>query len=92
MEALFAVLMFIVLAWIVLKIFAVLFHVSIFMIALPFKILGVILALLLVPFIAVPLGLFAGLAGLLLIPFAIAVPLLPLIIIGLGIWLLIKNA
>ncbi len=92
MEILISLLLFIVVAWIVLKLFAVFFHVGILMIAFPFKILGLVFVLLLIPLILVPLGLFAGLAGILLAPLALILPLLPVLIIAIGIWLLLKNA
>lgn len=91
MHVLLSLFLFIVLAWIVLKLFGVFFHAGVFMIALPFTILGLVIALVLTPLILVPLGLFAGLAGILLMPFAFVLPLLPVLIIAAGIWLLLKN-
>ncbi|NOX88987.1 MAG: hypothetical protein GXO77_08175 [Calditrichaeota bacterium] len=92
MGTLISILMFIVLAWIVLKIFGLVFHVGIFMLTLPFKILGIIIAVLLLPLILVPLGILAGLAGILMIPFALIGPLLPVALIGLGIWALLRRS
>ncbi|MCA9730748.1 MAG: hypothetical protein H6696_18540 [Deferribacteres bacterium] len=79
-------------AWIALKIIAVLLNVTIFAIALPFKILGLVFACLFFCIFALPLGLFAGLAGLLITPFIILLQFLPLLLIGFGIYLLVKNA
>ena len=78
--------------WIALKIVAVIFNVTIFAIALPFKILGIFLACLFFCLFAIPLGIFAGLAGLLIAPFIILIQFLPILLIIFGIYLLVKNA
>ncbi len=94
MEALIAIFVFMVLGWVILKIFAMFLHVGIFMITLPLKILGIVIALVLTPIILVPLGLLAGLAGifgLILAPLTMLVPFLPLALIGVGIWFLLKR-
>ncbi len=91
MEALLLVLIFFVLAVITLKVLAVLLHVGIFMLTLPFKLLGLLIAFILLPLIALPLGLLAGLAGIILLPLTILLPLLPIILIGLGLWALLRN-
>ncbi|RLD17044.1 hypothetical protein DRI50_00320 [candidate division KSB1 bacterium] len=74
-----------------LKILAVLFHASIFMIALPFKLLGVLVAALVLLLIALPLGLLSGLASIILIPLAFLGRLLPVLLIGSGFWALLRN-
>ncbi len=98
MEFFIGLMVFIVLAWVVLKLLALTFHVGIFMLTLPFKILGLVLAVVLTPLILIPLGLFAGLAGLfagfaglVMLPFALLGPALPLILLGVGIWILLKR-
>ncbi len=64
--------------YISLKILGAIFHVGIFLIALPFKILfailGVVIAILTIPFVIIPI--FIGL-------------LLPVALVGLGIWALV---
>ena len=86
-----AVLFIVLFAVIFLKIIAALLHVSIFMLTLPFKILAGVLSVIVVGVILIPLGLIAGIAGLILAPLALLLPLLPLLLIGGGIWFLLKN-
>lgn len=86
---LFVLFLFILIA---LKILAAILNITIFAIALPFKILGIFLACLFFCIFAIPLGIFAGLAGLLLAPFLILVQFLPVFLIIFGIYLLVKNA
>ncbi|KAA3612374.1 MAG: hypothetical protein DWQ05_20490 [Calditrichaeota bacterium] len=79
-------------AWIALKLIAVIFNVTIFAIALPFKILGLVLACLFFSLLVIPLGLFAGLAGLILAPLLILLQFVPVLLILFGIYLLVKNS
>lgn len=85
-------LLIVIVGWLVLKLFAGFFHVAIFALALPFKLLAIGIASLLVVFVAIPLGLVAALTGLIVAPFAIILPLAPFLLIGLGVYLLVRNA
>lgn len=89
---LFGILFIVLIAWLFLKLLAVFFNVTVFAIALPFKILALFLGLFLGVVLLIPLGLFAGLMGLLIAPFAILLPLLPIVLIALGVVLLIRNS
>ncbi len=91
MELLIGLMIFVVLAWIVLKLFAVVFHVGIFVLTLPFKLLGLLLALLLTPLILLPLGLLGGIVSLIALPLVVLAPIVPLLLIGLGLWIILKN-
>lgn len=85
--------LFIVLAvWLALKMMAFFLDVAIFAIALPFKILAVLLGLFLGVFLLIPLGVLTGVAALLIAPLALAAAALPLILIAVGIYLIIKNS
>ena len=86
-----AVLFFILLAVIFLKILAFVFHVGIFMLALPFKILAISLSAIIVALVLIPLGVIGGLAGLIILPLVIFIPLLPVLLIGVGLWLLLRH-
>ena len=74
-----------------LKLLGVIFHAGVWVIALPFKIIGAVLGLLVMVVILVPLGIFGALASIIMIPIAIIIPLAPFILVGLGIWLLVKK-
>jgi len=86
-----AVLFIILFAMVFLKILAALLHISVFMLTLPFKILAAVLSVFVVGFILIPVGLIAGIASLIIIPFALLIPLFPVLLIGGGIWLLLRN-
>ncbi len=86
-----AVLLIILLTMLFLKILAAVLHVGIFMLTLPFKILAGVLSIFVVGFILIPIGLAAGIASLIMAPFVLLIPLLPLLLIGGGIWLLLRN-
>ena len=74
-----------------LKLLGVIFHAGVWVIALPFKIIGAVLGLLVMVVILVPLGIFGALASIIMIPIALIIPLAPFIVVGLGIWLLVKK-
>ncbi len=63
-------------------------HLGIFMITLPFKIFAVLISILLVVLIMVPLGIVGGIAAIIAVPFAIIMPLLPILLILWGVYLL----
>ncbi|HHE54953.1 MAG TPA: hypothetical protein ENL21_04170 [Caldithrix abyssi] len=88
MDFIIGIMVFILLGLVVLKLLALFLHVGVAMLALPFKLLGLVLALILTPLILVPLGLFAGLVAL---PFALFGPTIPIILIALGIWAILKR-
>ena len=87
-----SLLLIVLFAWLFIKLFAFFFHTAAALLILPFKLLAVGLASLLVIFVFVPLGFVAAIAGAVLAPLAILVPLLPFLLIGLGIYLLAKNS
>ena len=74
-----------------LKLIGLLFHAGIWVIALPFKILFAVIGAIITVAILVPLGVFGAIASIILIPLALIIPLAPFIIIGLGIWLLVRK-
>ncbi len=88
---LLTVLIFVLLGWLFFKFLAVFFHVGGFLLALPFMIIGGVLSALLVGLVMIPLGIIAALAGILAIPIAIAVNILPYLLVGAGIYYLVKK-
>ncbi|RMD94976.1 MAG: hypothetical protein D6814_13905 [Calditrichaeota bacterium] len=88
---LFTVLLIIVLAWAFFKIFAIFFNLAAFALIWPIKLFALALAGFLVIFLLIPLGFVAGIAGLVLAPLAILIPLLPFLLIGAGIFLVLKH-
>ncbi len=91
MDFIIGIFVFIIMAWLVLKLLGVFFHVGIVMLTLPFKLLGLVIALILTPLILIPMGLFAGLVGLVALPFALLGPAIPIILIALGVWAILKR-
>jgi hypothetical protein len=84
-----ALALIIIFAVIILKVFV---HLGIFMITLPFKILSTLLSIIIVGFIMIPLGIVGGLAALIAIPIAILIPLIPIVLILWGVFLLGKSS
>lgn len=76
---------------VVLKIFAGIFNLALFAVALPFKILAFGFATLLVVFVLIPVGLVAAVAGLLVAPIALLFALAPFLLIALGVYFVVKN-
>ena len=87
-----AVLLIILFSIIFLKILALMFHVGIFMLTLPFKLLAVLVSVLLVVFVLIPIGVVGGLVGLILLPLTILIPILPLALILMGLYFLLKKS
>lgn len=83
-----AIMMIVLLSLLFIKVFV---HLGIFVITLPFKILIFFISALLVIFLLIPLGVIAGLAAVLIAPFALMIPVLPLILIIVGLVLLFKD-
>ncbi|MEJ2544037.1 MAG: hypothetical protein P8Y99_08210 [Calditrichaceae bacterium] len=73
------------------KLLGILFHAGVWVIALPFKILFAVIGAIISVAIFVPLGVFGVLASIIVIPLALIIPLAPFLIIGLGIWLLVRK-
>ena len=88
---LIGVLLIILLTVVFLKILGLIFHAGIFVLALPFKILAVLLSALVFGLVLVPLGIVAGLASLIALPVVIAAPFLPILVLGGGLYLLFRN-
>ncbi|MEJ2055169.1 MAG: hypothetical protein P8X42_14735 [Calditrichaceae bacterium] len=74
-----------------LKMIGLIFHIGLWAIALPFKIVGILIGSVIMVAILIPLGVLGALASLLMIPLAILIPLAPFILVGLGIWLLVRK-
>jgi len=73
------------------KILGVVFHAGVWVLALPFKILGVLIGALVLFAVLIPLGVVGVLASVIMIPLALIVALLPFILVGAGLWLLLRN-
>ncbi len=91
MMEIISIVLIILIAYLILKLFAVFFHAGIWLLALPFKLLAITLSTLLVVFVLVPLGVIGGLLSFLAVPVVLAALLLPFLLIGLGLWLLIRH-
>ena len=74
-----------------LKLLSIIFHAGVWVIALPFKIIGAVIGALVMLVVLIPLGIFGLLASVIMIPIALIIPLIPFILIGFGIWLLVKK-
>jgi len=86
-----SVLLIVFIAFIILKLFAAFFHAGVWLLALPFKLLAVLLSSVIVVFVLVPLGVVAGLVGLLAVPFALLILLAPFLLLAAGLWLLMRR-
>lgn len=84
-------LLIVFIAYVVLKLFAAFFHVGIWLLALPFKLLAVVLSSLFVIFVFIPLGVVGALLSLIALPVALLVFLLPFLLIAAGLWLLLRQ-
>jgi len=67
------------------------FNAGIFMLALPFKLLAFFLSIILVVFVMIPIGIVGAAATVLLLPLAIIPPLVPYILLGVGLYYLLKR-
>lgn len=74
-----------------LKFLGIIFHAGVWAIALPFKIIGAVIGSLIMLFIFIPFGILGVLASVIMIPIALIIPLAPFILVGLGIWLLVRK-
>ncbi len=88
---LIGVLLFIITALIFLKILGFAFNAGIFMLALPIKLLALGLAGLIMVLVLIPMGIVAGVAGLIVLPAVIIGPFLPILLLGGGLYLLLRN-
>ena len=79
------------LVWLVLKVIGALFHVTFALLALPFQILAALGVVLVSLVLVIPLALVTGVLGILVAPFLLLAPLLPFIIIGLGLFLVLRR-
>ncbi len=84
------ILFIVLLAIVFMKILAFSLHVGIALLTLPLKLLAVAFASVVVAFVLVPLGVVAGLVGIFVLPFALAIPLLPVLLVLGGLWLLFR--
>lgn len=88
---LISALLIILLAVVFLKVLGLIFHAGIFVLAIPIKLLAVALSALIFAVVFVPLGVVTGLAGLIVLPVVLIGPILPLLLLGGGLYLLLKN-
>jgi len=88
---LISALLIILLAVVFLKILGAIFHAGIFVLALPLKLLAVALSAIVFAVVLIPLGVVAGLASLIVLPVVLVGPLLPIILLGGGLYLLLRN-
>ena len=73
------------------KIMALFLDVAIFAIALPFKILGVLIASFVTFLLLIPLGIVAAISALFITPFFILLNLTPFILIAAGLYLMLRK-
>jgi len=66
-------------------------RVGFFLLILPLKILVVLTAALLSVFVILPLGLLFGMITVALSPLLILIPFLPVLLIALGVWLIVRS-
>ena len=88
---LIGILFFILTALIFLIVLGLIFHAGIFMLTLPLKLLALALAGLIMFLVLIPMGVVAGVAGLIVLPVVLIGPLLPLLLLGGGLFLLLRN-
>ena len=74
-----------------LKFLGLIFHAGLWAIALPFKIIGALLVTLITIAVFIPLGILGALASIIMIPFALTIPLVPFLLVGLGVWLIVRK-
>lgn len=86
-----SILLILLLAWAIFKAFGFFFDLAAFVILLPIKLLALAIATLLVVFVLIPIGLVAGIASIVVAPLALLLPVLPFLLIGLGIYLLVRH-
>ena len=91
MLELITLLVFVVLACAVLKVFLLIFKVGFWALTLPLQFLAGLIAVILAMVVIVPLALLAGLFGLLLAPLALLLPLFPVLLIAGGLYLLMRS-
>jgi hypothetical protein len=72
------------------KVLGAIFKAGIFLISIPLQIIAAVFVAV-VLFFALPAALFSGLFAVILIPLGILAPLLPFILVGLGIYLLARR-
>ncbi|MBN1406531.1 MAG: hypothetical protein JW956_02005 [Calditrichaceae bacterium] len=73
------------------KFLGLLLHAGIWVIALPFKIIFAVIGTIIMVAILIPLGILGAIASIVVIPMTLIVPLTPFLLIGLGLWLLIRK-
>ncbi len=66
-------------------------RVGFFLLILPLKILVVLTAALLSVFVILPLGLLFGMITVALSPLLVLIPFLPVLLIALGVWLIVRS-
>jgi hypothetical protein len=86
-----AILVAVLVIVIIFKIIFAILHIGFWALTLPFKILGALLGLIIFFVVLIPAGIVALLAGLVVVPIALIIPLLPVIAIAFGLWLLMRN-
>ena len=82
-------LLFVVIVIGLIKVAALLFKTTFFLISIPFQIIGALLLSGLL-FILIPVGFITGILSIILAPLALLIPLMPFILIAVGIYLLAR--
>ncbi len=81
----------VLLAYVALKVLLLIFKAGFWVLTLPLQILLGLIAAIFAIVLIIPLALLAGIFGLVLAPFALLVPLLPVLLIVGGIYLLLRS-
>ena len=91
MLELFVLCVFLLLAFVTLKVLVVILKIGFWALTLPLQILFGLIAAIIAVVLAIPLVLFAGLFGLVLAPLALLLPLFPFLLIAGGLYLLLRS-
>ncbi|MGH7496002.1 MAG: hypothetical protein ACREOO_26920 [bacterium] len=82
---------FLLLAFVALKVLALIFKIGLWALTLPLQILLGLMAAIIAVVLIVPLVLVAGLVGLVLAPLALLLPLFPFLLVAGGLYLLLRS-
>lgn len=85
------ILFIILVIWLIFKVAMGIFQAGFWLIALPFKLLALFIALIIGIVVILPLTIVAGVIGLFALPLMILGGLLPFILVGAGLWLLLRR-
>ncbi len=88
---LISVLLLLLFAWLFLKILGFIFTAGAAIITIPLKLLAILLSSIVVFLVLIPLGIIGFLAGLIILPVVILTPLIPILLLGAGLWLIFRK-